>query len=133
MSDELRAHALLRRVGDFFPRLWLVALTVWTLLLITPGNWFGSVGAAKVGKVGAGKLLHVSAYAGLTAAIGWLPLSFSKRRLLVLAMILHGVMTEIIQTVIPYREGCLTDVGIDTVSVLLGFILSYRWWPDHPK
>jgi VanZ family protein len=109
-------------------KLWLGALVVWTLLLSAPGNWFpGHVHSA--GGMGAGKLLHVGAYAALAGSAGWLPGSMRRRTAIALLLILHGGMTEWIQTIVPFRDGCWRDVGIDTISILIGWLASRRMWP----
>lgn len=111
-------------------KLWLPVFVGWTLLLITPGDWFpGPLASSKVGEIGVGKLLHVGAFAVLAGSAGWLPLSLRQRTILAAALILHGGLTELIQTRVPYREGSWRDVGIDTLGVVLGYLTSRWWWP----
>jgi VanZ family protein len=40
----------------------------------------------------------------------------------------HAAATELIQLKIAGRSGQLTDVGIDHVGVLLGLMLTWKWW-----
>ena len=108
---------------------WAVALVIWTGLLVTPGDWFGAAATTKVGEIGLGKLLHVGAYALLAGSAGWLPGSPHRRTAIALGLILHGGLTELIQTQVPARCGCWTDVGIDSVGVLLGWLTTYCWRP----
>lgn len=111
-------------------RIWLTVFCVWTTLLITPGNWFpGSVATSQVGGIGVAKLLHIGAFAVLAGSAGWLPNTLRQRTMISFAMILHGGLTELIQTQVPYREGSWRDVAIDTVGVIVGY-LTTRWrWP----
>jgi hypothetical protein len=111
-------------------KLWLSTFVVWTLLLITPGNWLPGGGGTSVSGIGVGKLLHVGAYAVLAGSAGWLPGSKRRRAIIALALILHGGLTELIQTQVPDRCGCWSDVGIDTFGVLTGWLASRWWWPD---
>ncbi len=111
-------------------QLWLAVFVVWTLLLIAPGNWFpGPVVSSQVGGIGVGKLLHVGAFAVLAGSAGWLPLSLRQRSIIAFALILHGGLTELIQTLVPYREGSWRDMGIDTLGVVIGYLTSRWWWP----
>ena len=110
-------------------KIWSAGVVIWTLLLIAPGNWFPGGGSQTVGSIGAGKLLHVGCYACLAGSAGWLPRSMRWRHIASLGLILHGGLTELIQTQVPYREGCWSDVAIDTVAILIGFAVSRRSWP----
>ncbi len=110
--------------------LWLAVFVMWTFMLIAPGNWFpGPVVSSKVGGIGVGKLLHVGAFAVLAGSTGWLRQTRKLRTLIAFALILHGGLTELIQTRVPYREGSWRDVGIDTLGVVLGYLTSRWWWP----
>src|SRR5262245_9181890 len=94
--------------------LWLSALTIWTLLLITPGTWFGDEPARKrIAGVPSAKLLHVGVYSILAISAGWLPTSLGRRTLIVVSLIGHGGLTELVQTQIPARDGTWRDTGID--------------------
>jgi VanZ family protein len=109
---------------------WLAVLGVWTALLVFPGYWFPHPPpAVSVGELGAGKLLHVAAYAALAASAGWLPASVGWRTLLVVLLVGHGGLTEWLQTFVPWREGCWRDVGIDAAGVTVGWLASRWWWP----
>jgi hypothetical protein len=111
-------------------KLWLAVFIVWTLLLVTPGNWLP--GGGRIGSftgITYGKLLHLTAYAALAGSAGWLRGTLTRRTLISLSMILHGGLTELAQTQVPYREGCWSDVGLDSIGVVIGLLASRWWWP----
>src|SRR6185369_6043685 len=84
---------------------WLTLFVFWSLLLITPGTWFGVKGVSQIVEMGAGKLLHAGVYAVLAGAAGWLPGSSPRRLLIALLLIAHGELTESIQLSVPGRTG----------------------------
>lgn len=108
---------------------WFLILVIWTALLVAPGDWFFDQGKHQIGGLGIGKFLHIGFYALLAASAGWLRLSLNWRMALIPLLVLHGGFTEWMQTFVPFREGCWRDVGIDSLSVLTGFLLTWRWWP----
>lgn len=67
----------------------------------------------------AAKLFHILGYAFLTilGMVAW-P---GRGRWVVLGMVAHGAIIEIIQPHVG-RHGTVTDVGIDTAGVLLGWL-----------
>jgi VanZ family protein len=68
------------------------------------------------------KSLHACAYAFLTVLAAFLPIQRSYFWGVVVFLALHGVGTEIAQTYIPSRNGCVRDVIIDWVGVGLGVL-----------
>ena len=108
---------------------WLVFLGIWTLALVTP---YPVQIEQKVlpheASFPTSKLLHVTAYAFLTGFTAFLPLRGSRRWLPVLVLSLHGFGTEFCQLFVPLRTGCLTDVAIDHGGILLGLLLTLKWW-----
>ncbi len=74
------------------------------------------------------KSLHASAYAFLTVLAAFLPLRRPYFWLVVAVLALHGVGTEIGQTYVPNRHGCVRDVLIDWFGVGMGllFLLGCR-------
>ena len=66
------------------------------------------------------KSLHVGAYAFLTILAASLPVRRPYFWAVVVGLALHGVGTEIGQTYIPNRNGCVRDVIIDWVGIGLG-------------
>lgn len=111
-------------------QLWCVGLILWSCLLLAPGNWFpGGASTHNVGGIGLGKLLHVGSYAMLSGLAGWLPFPRRQRLWCSFGLILHGGLTELMQTRVPFREGSPKDVGIDIIGVLLGWLVTFRRWP----
>jgi VanZ family protein len=75
------------------------------------------------------KSLHASAYAFLTILAALLPIRRPYFWAVAVILALHGVGTEIGQTYIPSRDGCVRDVIIDWVGITLGLlgIWGYRF------
>jgi len=67
-----------------------------------------------------GKSIHVGAYALLACLVCWLPVRRSVRVALCVGLVGHGALTEYLQTLVEGRTGQLSDVGLDTIGVLLG-------------
>jgi VanZ family protein len=108
---------------------WWLALTLWTVALVTPqpvelGKQILPSGA----DFPVGKTLHVVAYALLTAALAWLPARPRWRAVLVLGLFLHAGLTEYVQTFVEGRSGSLSDVGLDSLGIMLGLALGWRRW-----
>lgn len=106
------------------------ALAVWTWKLVEPNPVPESIlDWLEIFKYIAAKTLHLLGYAYLTVALGmWVP---RRRRPLMLAlslMLLHGLATEIAQTLVPNRSGRALDVLIDWTGVALGVLIGWRWW-----
>jgi VanZ family protein len=78
-------------------------------------------------KTGLAKSLHAGAYAFLTVLAAFLPIRRPYFWAVVAVLLLHGVGTEIGQTYIPSRHGCVQDVLIDWTGIGLG-LLCLRWW-----
>jgi VanZ family protein len=68
------------------------------------------------------KSLHAGAYAFLTALAALLPVRRPYFWAAVAVLALHGVGTEIGQTYVPNRNGCVRDVLIDWTGVGLGLL-----------
>ena len=115
--------------------LFATALAIWTWKLLEPNP----VPESFVGELRsfsdalpfmAAKCLHMSGYAFLAVLSGLL---FEGRRWKLTAffvLFLHGIGTEIGQTFIPNRNGCVRDVIIDTCGVLSGAFLTRRYWRE---
>ena len=79
-------------------------------------------------------MLHAGAYAFLTVLASFLPVRRSLFWIVVAALALHAIGTEIGQTYVPNRHGSVRDVLIDWVGIAVG-LLVLRWWPRrllHP-
>jgi VanZ family protein len=79
------------------------------------------------------KTLHVTAYATAAILTGWLRAPGSWRWLLLAFWFLHAGATEFGQLFVPGRTGSLRDVALDSVGLLIGLALSWRWWRDVPR
>lgn len=73
------------------------------------------------------KSLHAGAYAFLTVLAAFLPLRRPHFWFVVAALALHGVGTEIGQTFVPNRHGCVQDVIIDWVGIAAGLLGLWGW------
>ena len=75
------------------------------------------------------KMLHAGAYAFLTVlacvAAGTPAVLLVRGRD---SSLLHAIGTEIGQTYVPNRHGCVRDVVIDWVGIGLGIVVVLRWW-----
>jgi VanZ family protein len=108
---------------------WWVLAGLWALVLLTPQP-------VEVGKrilpeealFSASKGLHIAAYAFLTGAGAWLPAWRGLRWLPIALMSAHGCGTEFFQQFVPTRHGCLLDVGIDHIGIVLGCLLTLTRW-----
>jgi VanZ family protein len=109
--------------------IWLVMLSVWTLALVTtyPVQIKQQVLPHEAG-FPASKLLHVTAYAFLCGFAAFLPVRGGWRWLPLLVLSLHGFGTEFCQTFVPLRYGSWSDVAIDHTGILLGLLLTLKWW-----
>jgi VanZ family protein len=114
----------------FHAAVFFTALALWTYGLLTPvphkeaeqvlgGSepvfWFG-------------KTLHVCVYATLTLLGGSMRLTRAQRWLLLGLMSAHGFITEFLQQFVEGRTGCLRDVGLDHIGIILGLLAGWRWW-----
>lgn len=107
---------------------WLTVLAAWTVLLVLPGSVFPPP-PQLTPRLSAGKVLHVTAYAMLAGAVGWLGVSDGGRWRLIALLLLHGALTEQVQSFVPRREGSLVDVGLNHAGVVIGAAVAGRAWP----
>jgi VanZ family protein len=106
----------------------LIFLGLWTWKLLEPYPVPEAIGAqipSEEMKFALAKSLHAAAYAFLTVLAACLPVRRPYFWLVVVTLLLHGVGTEIGQTFVPNRNGCVRDVVIDWVGIGLG--LSFLW------
>ena len=107
-------------------------LALWTYLLLAPEpvpevlpgdySWFDK----EMAKFLLAKSLHLSAYAFLAAFGGSLFPSARGRWMYWGVLVLHGIGTEIGQTYVPNRHGCVRDVLIDAAGIAVG-AWALRW------
>lgn len=113
---------------------WLACVAVWTAALLTTFPVEVSRQVLPSGmQFPTAKVLHVSAYAFLTAFVARLPVRGRVRWLFVAFLSLHGFATEYLQTFVPERGGSLRDVGLDHLGILLGLVLGWPWWGEREK
>ncbi len=109
---------------------WTGFAAVWTILLLMPISESGENTLDKVTlgrKFLAAKIGHVVGYALLTGLCGWLRPPARIRWMLLVLVIVHAPVTEFLQTYVG-RGGSLADVGLDFVGILLGLVLTWKWW-----
>jgi VanZ family protein len=105
----------------------LVLLGLWTWKLLEPQPVPEAV-SQELGidlQFALAKTLHAGAYAFLTVLAGLLPFRRPYFWALAAALALHGVGTEIGQTYVPNRHGCVRDVLIDWAGIAAG--LGFLW------
>jgi len=73
------------------------------------------------------KSLHAGAYAFLTVLAAFLPVRRPYFWAVVVTLALHGVGTEIGQTYVPSRNGCVRDVIIDWVGIAIGLVALWAY------
>ena len=79
------------------------------------------------------KSLHVTAYAIAAILTGWLRVPGIWRWVLLAFWSLHAAATEVGQLLVPGRHGSLRDVGLDHLGLLIGLVISWRWWRHNPE
>jgi VanZ family protein len=74
---------------------------------------------------------HVVIYAVMTVLSAWVPLATRYRWLMMLFLMGHATATELLQAALEeycHRGGSLADVGYDHLGILLGAVISWKWW-----
>lgn len=97
----------------------LLAILTWGLVSPVPQQINSAVLPESMNFT-ASKAVHISAYAFLTVLVAWLPATLRQRAALWLVLVCHAALTEYLQTFVPLRVGCLSDVGINLVGIALG-------------
>lgn len=110
---------------------WLIALLVYTYLLIAPNEWLppwlrAAAGHPITEMFTWGKLAHAGAYAVLTITLFWLPVTEKVFWTGVVVLLIHSTATEYVQT-FTGRTGRLLDVLIDQFGIVLGLCLGALW------
>lgn len=88
-------------------------------------NWFGALEEA-----GADKLVHLALFAVQAfLSYRWLRSAgvSSPGAWTLVATVVYGALTEILQVPIPDRHGDLRDLAADGLGALLGTMLAFRW------
>ena len=107
----------------------LLFLGLWTWKLLEPNPLPERVaeGIPTDWKFWLAKMLHAGAYAYLTILARWLPVRRAIFWGVVVLLAFHAIGTEIGQTYVPNRHGCVRDVVVDWVGIGLGLGV-LRWW-----
>jgi VanZ family protein len=112
--------------------LWLIYLAIWTVLLLIPiyPSTLASVPGLAPWKFPIAKTLHVTAYAGLAMLSGWVRVPCRFRWVILFLIMVHATVTELLQLGVETRTGSLDDVGLDHLGIMLGLLLTWKWWSD---
>ena len=119
--------------------IWILFLVAWTVALQVPVPTPGVLPGGELIKEHPtlfSKSVHVAAYAFLTVLAAWTPAPSRYRWLLMFLLMGHASATELLQAELKdycHRNGTLEDVGLDHLAILLGAIVSWKWWtrPDR--
>ncbi|HEX3315747.1 MAG TPA: VanZ family protein [Gemmataceae bacterium] len=116
---------------------WIAFTVLWTVALTAP---IGKIEAFRSNSLLEGevrivvaKILHALAYASWTILTASLLPSFGGRIGLLFCLMTHAVCTEYVQLRWSGRDGCLRDVLIDHAGILVGLVLSWKWWTGPTK
>lgn len=108
---------------------WIAFATAWTAALLSPqpvelakrilpeDSLFSSF-----------KTAHITCYAMMAVLGGWLGVPPAGRWLLLFFLSSHAFGTEFLQQFVPGRTASFFDVFIDHVGLLIGLVLSRKWW-----
>jgi VanZ family protein len=112
--------------------LWFAYLVCWTTALVTPirddSSWVVPSLADLDLKYLLAKTLHVGGYAVFAALSGWLRSPLRFRWWVMFILMSHPTLTELIQLYVPGRSGSLYDAALDLIGILLGLVLTRKWW-----
>jgi hypothetical protein len=114
--------------------IWTSLVIAWTLALEFPVPDPGENPAGEfilTNKLIIGKSAHVGVYAVLAALSGWVPLPGRYRWIMMFFLMTHAWGSEMLQELLHewcHRGGSLTDIGFDTVGIMLGVAASWKWW-----
>jgi hypothetical protein len=133
MTTHAASPAAERSPGRWL--IWAVYVTLWTTALVIPVPPTGLPvdDFIELHRFLIAKTVHVSAYVVLTVLTGLLTVPARYRLLLLFFVMAHGTATELTQwglttLGVSERTGMLYDVGFDNVGVLIGLLLSWKWW-----
>ena len=114
--------------------IFLILVIAWTVGLELPVPDPGHLpGGAFIvtNKVIFAKGMHVLVYALLTVMAVWVPLPVPYRWLMMFFLMGHAWGSEMLQEVLEeycHRGGKLSDVGFDVMGIVLGALVSWKWW-----
>jgi VanZ family protein len=107
---------------------WVLLLVSWTFALLVPVpeeavRTLGGSGSAFT----FGKILHVAGYAVLAIGIALQHAPRAIRMWLIAGLVAHTGLGELVQGLVG-RHPAIRDVALDLGGVLLGVMLTRRWW-----
>jgi VanZ family protein len=112
----------MRRVLPFAAFLLFLGLWTWKLLEPNPVPEPVARGISLDVMFLLAKVAHAAGYAFLTVLASLLPVRRTYFWLVVAALVLHAVGTEIGQTFVDNRSGSVRDVLIDWIGIALGLL-----------
>jgi len=119
---------------------WCVFLLLWSVALLIPDPFdpfqryvLGGQELSEQTSFLMAKTLHISAYAAAAILTGWLRVPGNWRWALLAFWSFHAAATEVGQRFVPGRHGSLRDVGLDHLGLLIGVVISWRWWRSNPE
>jgi hypothetical protein len=117
--------------------IWGGYAVLWTVMLVMPGREIVRTGVTEWSPGSwfyVTKSAHVLAYALFAFLSGFLLVPARFRWMLLFLVMIHGTITELTQLYVPElgRHGCLEDVGLNNIGVLLGVLAGWKWW-TYPK
>jgi VanZ family protein len=81
------------------------------------------------------EMVHVGGYAFFAALTAWARPPRRLRGWLLLGLVLHALGSEVAQGFVPPRTASWVDAAFDLVGIVLGVILTWKWWaaagPEH--
>lgn len=78
------------------------------------------------------KTVHVGSYALFAMLSAWLDVRRPYRWLLLVFMSAHAMGTEYGQQFFATRHPSWRDVGLDHLGIVIGVILTWKWWCKRP-
>lgn len=114
--------------------IWTVVIIAWTVCLEAPvpiPEPHADAVSVLTARAVFAKLVHVGAYAFLTALSAWPPLPTRYRWMMMFFLMAHATGTEVLQEALHEwcgRGGSLWDVALDQLGVLIGFLIAWKWW-----
>jgi VanZ family protein len=112
---------------------WIAYVAVWTVALLTPNPVAIAHAVLPHEAVfTTAKTLHICAYAMGVVLSGWLQVTSRFRWALLVFISVHAMGTEFLQQYVPTRTGSVRDVILDHIGIILGLILSWKWWWTRP-
>ena len=118
--------------------IWTGYIIFWTIALEAPVADTGMLPGGELietHRVLMAKSVHISVYVLMAILSAWVRTPARFRWLMMAFLMVHATGSEMWQVALePYchRTGLLTDVVFDNVGILIGILVSWKWWtrPD---